>query len=478
MKDWEKFALGITLLTAECLCASPLLAQQEGGEKPKPAARQYLPLPGLGDNQEDVDTGKQTLQPDNQPLSGIQNLTLGAPEIRHSYWVPGIAFSSTVLSNSLGGAGNSGWNTTSFLTGNTSLLEAWSHALLSANYSGGGFFSTDSTQGNGQYHQLAAAYEIDKRKWHVLFVDQFSHLPQTAFGFGGPSGLAVPGIMGTLSVPLPGLETTYLPSQTILTTTGPRHSNASAVQLTYALSPRGSITLAGVYGTLRFSDPGNVNSDSEVFNAGYNYALTRNDSLGLVYRFGAYHFPGSPQAVGDHVAQIAYGRKITGRLALKIAGGPDIITFRVPIGGATQKITGSGNAALTYAFSRSNVTLGYSHDVSGGSGVFTGSTIDQANATLSRRLTLTWNGSLSFGYARNRPILSTSGTATPVYGAWLAGAGLNRALGRTAYLSLAYQAQIQTSNVPICSSPNCGTNRTVNQIFLTFQWNTRPLVLR
>jgi len=478
MKDWGKFALGIVWVTAACLCASPLLAQQ-GGETPKPAAREYPPLLDTSDSQQNADQGtQQTVQPDSQPLSGVQNPTLGTPEIRHSYWVPGIGYSNTVMSNSLNPAANTSWNTTSYVTGDVSLLEAWSHSLLSVNYSGGGFFSTDPIQGNGQNHQLAATYEIDQRRWQMLFVDQFSYLPQSSFGFGGTSGLAVPGIMGTLAVPLPGLQSSYVPSQTILTTNGPRYSNASAVQLTYAVSPRSSITLGGVYDSLRFLDSGNVNSDSEILNVGYNYAITRKDTLGLVYLFSAYRYPGDPQALGDHVGQILYGRKITGKLALKLAGGPEVTTFRVAIGGSTRKVAWSGNAALTYAFARSSIALGYSHGVSGGSGVFTGSIIDQANATWSRRLTRVWSGSVNLGYAKNRQILTLNGVTSPSYGAWLAGAGLSRPLGRNATFSLAYQAQIQNSNVAICANPNCGTNYTTNQIFVSFQWHTRPLVLR
>ena len=477
MRHWRRFGHEIAFLIAAGVCASPLLARQECAEKPKPAAREYPPLLNT-DNQQDVDQETQTMKPDNQPLSGVLNPTLGTPEVRHSYWVPGIEYSNTVRSNPVSPTSNSAWNTSSFVSGDVSLLEAWSHSQLSVDYSGGGFFSTDPLQGNGQYHQLATAYEIDLRRLQVLFVDQFSYLPQSAFGFGGMSGLASPGIAGTLAVPLPGLQSSYVPSQSILTTNGPRYSNASAVQLTYALSPRGSITLAGVYGTLHFIDPGNVNNDTEILDAGYNYAISRKDMVGLIYRFSAYRYPGDPQALGDQVGQFMYGRKITGRLALTLAGGPEVTTFRVAIVGSTRKIAGSGNAALTYAFARSSIALSYEHGVSGGSGVFTGSNSDQASATWSRQLTRVWSGSVNFGYSKNRQILSLSGVTSPSYDTWLVGAGLSRPLGRTANFSLAYQAQIQNSNVAICSTPTCGTNYTVNQIFVTFQWHTRPLVLR
>jgi len=88
-----------------------------------------------------------------------------------------------------------------------------------------------------------------------------------------------------------------------------------------------------------------------------------------MYRFGAYRYPGSPQALGDHVMQFEYGRKITGRMALKITGGPEVTTFRVPIGSLTERISGSGSALLMYSFARSNMALTYTHGVNGGSGV-------------------------------------------------------------------------------------------------------------
>src|SRR5229473_6606973 len=270
MNDFNKVAYGILWMAAACLCASPLLAQQE----PKPAAHQYSLLLDTADNQQDTNQVTPSIQPDNQPLSGVQNPTLGTPEIRHSYWVPGIEYSNTSRSNSLNGGANSGWNTTSFVSTDLSLLGAWRHSTLSANYSGGGYFSTDSGQGNGQYQQLSANYEMDGRKWQVLFVDEFSYLPQSSFGFGGPSALSTPGVGGSLAVPLPGLQTGYVPGQTILTN-GSRYSNSSAVQLTYKESARGSITFAGVFGVLRFINPGNINSDTETLNAGYDYAISR-----------------------------------------------------------------------------------------------------------------------------------------------------------------------------------------------------------
>ena len=134
--------------------AGPLRAQDEPQapteEKPKPAGTSY-PIPAIdsGDQQDQNGAPNNTLQPDNTPLTGIQNPTLGSPEIRHSYWVPGIQWSGTIQSNSYNQSQNSSWLMNNYLIGNLSLLKAWSRSQLAINYSGGGFFSTDSAQGNG-----------------------------------------------------------------------------------------------------------------------------------------------------------------------------------------------------------------------------------------------------------------------------------------------------------------------------------------
>lgn len=469
---------GIFVAIAIGFYAAPLLAQQEGDEKPKPAARVLLPLPDLNSNEQDVDQGTQTMQPDNRPLSGVQNPILGTSELRHSYWVPGIQYGNTAQSNSFSSTQNSTWTTTNYASGNISFLDAWSHSLLGANYSGGGFFSSDKNQGNGQYHQLSSALELDQRRWQALFIDQFSYLPQSAFGFGGTSGLSLPGIAGTLAAPLPGLQEVFVPGQSILAATGPRYSNASAAQLSYTLSPRGSITVAAVHGLLRFSDARNVNNDTEIINVGYNYAITRRDYLGVLYRFSAFHFPGNPQALGDHLAELMYGRRITGRLALNVGGGPNVTTFRLPVNGVKQNISGAGMGSLTYAFPSSRIALNYSHGVSSGSGVFSGSRTDQILATWDRQLNRAWSCSLDFGHVRNSQLVTIKGLPSPIYNSWLAGVDLRRPLFTNTDFSIGYQAQIQASNQAACVTSSCLANQVNHQILLSLQWHAAPQVLR
>jgi len=239
------------------------------------------------------------------------------------------------------------------------------------------------------------------------------------------------------------------------------------------------VTLSGSYGILRFVQAGNIDTNDSIFSAGYNYALSQKDTIGLLYRFSGYRYIGDPQAINDHVAQLAYGRKIAGRLALQLFGGPEVTTFRVPLGNSTNRISGSGGGNLTYASSRSSLSLTYNHGVSGGSGQFTGSSADQLQSMINHQLSRAWQGNVSFGFARNTSLgLSNPSQVSQTYDSWFIGGGLSRPVGRTANFTFGYTAYLQNSRLPVCAAGTCGTSYIQHQISLGFQWHTRPLVLR
>src|SRR6266404_6536263 len=127
MKKYSLMKLFI-LATAWLCFASAGIAQEpeappQGTDKPKPAAKSYGPI-GSGD--EDQNPAPDTLQPDNRPLTGFQEPTLGTQMERHSYWVPGVSYYNYAQSNGSSQGGSSDWNSTSYLSGNVSLLENWS----------------------------------------------------------------------------------------------------------------------------------------------------------------------------------------------------------------------------------------------------------------------------------------------------------------------------------------------------------------
>jgi hypothetical protein len=484
--------LGIFLLAAAVAISIPYPlrgqepsdTQQPNDTQPKPAARTIPPF-GADDQQNQVtDDNGTIIRPDDRPLTGIQNSTVGASELRHSYWLPGVSYYNSIQSNGFSQGGGSSWNSANYLQGNLSLVEAWNRGQLGINYSGGGYFSTDSNISSGQAHELGLVQEFLWERWQLIFLDEFSYLPGASFGFGVGSNLGVPGVGGSPGSISPGLGNGFIPNQSIFSSFGSRYSNAFGSQVNYLLSRRSSITVGGVYGILRFSSPGNIESDDLILNAGYNYEFTRKDTIGVVYRFSAYHFLGQPQAIGDHSPQLSYGRKITGRLALQLSGGVEITTFRVGLGGETQHLGGAARANFRYAYKHGGVDLSYNHGITGGSGVFLGASTDQVQLGISRQLSRQWNANVQAGYAHNTSVVATPAVGTNFassgsYDSVFLGGGLNRPLGRNLNFNGSYTAYIQhTSATATCVIGTCGTNYTSHQITLGLSWHTRPFVLR
>ena len=478
MKRWIRplalpSALGIVLLVAS---PNPLRGQDEE-PKPLPAARSLPSFNGGVANSED-DESLDNLRPDTAPLTGIQTPTLGVPGIRHSYWVPGLQYGNTVQSQPFGQGNSSSWYTSNFFAGNVSVFDAWSRSQLALNATAGGSYSTNSAQNGGLFSQLGLSQTFQWERWQLQLFDQFGYLPQSSFGFGGGTGLGVPGVGGPLVPPQPGLGGNYVPNQSIFAALGPRYSNTFAPQAVFAVSPRGSINFAGVYGILRFVDAGNIDSNEASGNIGYNYVLTTKDSIGVSERYSRFAYIGNPQVIGDNVVSVAYGRKMSGRLALQLYGGPDFSTFAVPVGSKSSRVSASGGATLTYQFSRSSLSVNYNHGLTGGSGTLVGANTDQIQGNLGFGISRVWRGSVNFGFSRNQTIAGSQSQAASTYESWFAGGALSRPLGHNANLSFAYTAQIQTSNTAFCSTGSCTTNSNQNQISINLQWFTRPLVLR
>jgi hypothetical protein len=476
------FRLAIVLVSFGCAAgAIPPAEGQQSGEAPKPPAKVYGPL-GVEDQQDQSQT-PDMLQPDDRPLTGFQPLTVGTPIERHSYWVPGVSYYNFIQSTGVAQGGGTDWNSTSYLAGNVSLLESWSRSRLALNYSGGGNFSTDPTIGNGWFQQLNAEQTFNWQRWQLMLVDYFSYLPQSQFGFGAGTGLALPGVGGTFGGGIAGLSPGYGPGQTIFSATGRRYMNSAGVQVTYLLTRRSSITVGGLYGLVRFQEPGNVDSDNYIGIIGYNYQLTKTDTLGLSYRYSSFHYPGTPQALGDQLIQVAYAKRITGRLALQLSAGPEITNYRVPQPPSTktQFIAGAGTATLTYALGRGGVSVAYFHGVTAGSGIYLGATTDQVTASANRKLTRMWSGEFHVGYADNRSQGASQGVSnlsSVDYNTVFVGGTASRPLGRNASFTVGYTAYIESTNNSGCTGSGCNANYTNNQINVGVNWHTRPFVLR
>jgi hypothetical protein len=444
--------------------------------KPKPAARG---VPGISDPNSTVEDEQQstTWQPDTGPATGLQAPTIGRPELGHSYWVPGFVFGSTIQSRPPGQVGtseNTGWYADNYVGGELSLLEDHGRSVFAMNATGGGYFTTDSLQSNGGFGQLSAGYELSLNRWNIQLFDYFSYIPESQFGFGIGTALALPGVTGSLGPAIPGLSASVVPSQSIYSAVGPRYSNAFAAQATYLLSRRASITVGGSYGILDFTEPGNINNAMAIGNVGFNYALTPQDSIGILYRFSGFHYDGEPQALGTHIVNFVYQKKIAQRLALSVFGGPEFTYFRVPVSNKTSSTGVSAGASLTYQFERSSVSLNYFHGITAGSGILLGSTTDQAGVTLQRQFGRVWSGTVNFGYSHNASLTSIPGTLSTTYDDWFVGGTISRPIGRDVRLSATYEATFESTS-PATAGSN--SSYTQNVVVITLEFHTRPFVL-
>jgi len=449
--------------------AAPSLRAQE--PSPKPAARS---VPPISDTQDDSETPAGSLQPDSAPPTGILAPTLGTPVLEHSFVAFGAQFGSTIQSPS---AGPGDWYADNYFLGNLTLVKNWRQGITSINYSGGGYVSTNGSIGNGNYQNLSFLQELRSARWNLTLVDAFAYLPQSQFGFGGGTNIGQPGIGGTLSVSSPGITTG--PNQDIFSANGPRYMNNAAVQATYTLSGKDSFTFTGSYGLLNFADSGNLSNTTITGGVGYNRRLSKADTVGVFYNFSAFHFSDDPQAFGSHSVGLAYGRKLTGRLAIQLSGGAQINDFRIPASGSNSRslVAGFGSANLTYGIPNGNLTLSYSHGSSNGSGVLVGSEMDQVYLSAGHKIGRVWNGFASFGYSRNTPLGNFANFNNATYNDWFLGAGVGRPFGRSVTFALAYTANFERANQPGCAGSQC-IDSTQQMITLSFQWHARPFVLR
>lgn len=451
--------------------------QQEAPGKPKPAARG---IPAMSDPNATIDNENEPAshwQPDTGPATGLQAPTLGSPELAHSYWIPGLIYGSTIESRPPGELPNNGWYANNYVGGEVSLLAAGTRSQFGLNYSGGGYFTTDSLQKNGWFSQLAVGDTITLNHWQIQLFDFFSYIPESQFGFATGTGLALPGVGGTLGPAIPGLGISIIPNQSIYSAIGPRYSNAFATQITYEFTRRSSITLGGSYGLLRFTEPGNVDNDMTIGSVGYNYLVGPHDTIGVLYRFAGFHYVGQPQALGSQIANFVYQKKIAKKVALSLFGGPQFTHFRVPVANQTSDTGVSAGASFVYGLERGSIGVNYYHGVTAGSGVFLGSLTDEATVSFEHQLGRVWSGTIHFGYSRNAPVAPPAGTSVQTYNDLYGGASISRPFGRNVKFSASYQAAHQSTNLPITTGTTNISSYMQNIIVITLQFQTRPLVL-
>lgn len=476
------FWAALLLLAMRVPSARAQQQQETQDQRETPIPAYHSPLAGAADNNGTEDADSQGLGPDTRSLSGAQNLSLGFPRLTHSYWLPHFDAYSTAASNGLSASSETGWTTYTSLIGGLDLHRMSGNSDLVLNYTGGGIISNDGSMGNSVIQELQFSDRFSFRRTTLSFVDQLGYFPETAFGPGGLGGFGLPG-GGAL-----GIQNGLVPDESILTASGQRITNSFFTEIDRSLTPRSSLTFVGGYSVLHFFDNDLINSADAIFQAGYNYEMSREDTIAVLYRFSAYRYSNFNQSINDNTVQLSYGRRVTGRLAFQIAAGPEVTLFRMPISGAsggtaststnsTTQAYWSLYTSLRYQLRRTGLGLSYSHGVGGGSGVLAGSVGDTVSGSAVHQFSRTLNGSFNFGYSRNSGLaaFTASTTTDQAYSYWFSGVNLAHPIGRSLNLFLNYQLQYQDSNSQFCVGPTCGTSIVSHQVSVGFSWRDHPI---
>lgn len=425
----------------------------------------------------------ETVAPDTRSLAGAQDLSLGAPAVSHSFWQPLLSLTSTLDTDALTMGPSNSLTTWTAVYGGIDLRWVSHRSDLALNYLGGLIFNQGNTSNSAQ--QLELAEKLGWRRYNIVVINQFSYMPEAAFGFSFPSGLSPSGDQGL------SLQQFLIPNQSILTTRGPRISNSFLTEVDTFLTPRSSVTVVGSYSLLRFLDNGFLNFGDAVFQTGYNHQFRPKDTIAVLYRFAAFRYHNFDQAIDGHVVQVLYGRRVTGRLAFQVAAGPEVSFFRTPIstisgysGGATTT-TGSSkqvywtlDTSMTYRIQRTQLGFTYDHFLSGGAGVLAGAVNDQVGGSANRQLSHTLTGGFVMGYARNHGLSVAASTASSQsYNSWFSGADLRRRWGRATNLALTYRVQFQDGNGGFCVGATCGHSLVRHTLSIGIDWSCRPMLI-
>jgi hypothetical protein len=406
----------------------------------------------------------EKFDPDDRPLSGAEDVSLGTPEGMKNVLNASIRGDERLDSNPRSAGNEYVWQGDGDVFGTLSLNRTWKRNMFTAAYDGGGIFYPGSN--NQSVHSAALSQLLTWERWSLTFSDQMIYSPETPFGMPGPQPTSIN--------PL-GINTAFLPNQSILTNQTTRISNTSIVQADYAFSRRSSITATGSYGLLRYTGPGAFDSNQSGGTLGYNYALTPHDKVAVTYGYEQLTFNGFIGSNTDiQTTNLIYAHQVTGRWSAEIGAGAQMVKIFSSLTPSKDRLYPDGHANLTYAWRRSQLTLSASKSVMSGVGLFEATNTTIAQLTVSRALSRRLTGSIGGGYAENS-ILGASIGAGEKFRSGFANLSLQRSFGRHAALDFTYYFQRQTG-LTFCSGPVCAGDVLRHSIGLGFSWNFSPVV--
>src|SRR5882762_507303 len=230
--------------------------------------------------------GSPVMVNDNPPISGLDQPSL-EPNIQPRSMLLGGVEGSESLDSNIGSDARPALHGVTRGLGGLTMQRLWNRYQLAAAYVGGVGYYNQAGQGFQQLHDLQAQQTMLWRRGQFTLRDTFSYLPEGSFGFGSYGGaggfqFGLGGIgtgMGMLGGGFGGQYGALGSEQFGSLGQSPRITNVALADVVENLTPRSSVTLAGSYGLVHFTDraQGFINSRQAGGQAGYNYTLSPKD---------------------------------------------------------------------------------------------------------------------------------------------------------------------------------------------------------
>ena len=348
-----------------------------------------------------------------------------------------------------------------------------------------GLIYDQQSQPNTLVEQFNVTERLTLRRWNLLFGENFSYLPNSAFGLGGL------GFTGSGTTGLPGIgggtgfNPYYVPTQTIESPNVSQVSTATVVQAQYAINPTSSVNFSGTVGFLRYLGSDLLDSRNVTARFGYDKSFTEKDTISLSYMASILDYPSGMPGFTSHYVQLGYRRHLRQRLFLSLSAGPAISQFSPQAGqttvpGGATRVDWSTFSTLSYSSRNATVSTQYTHGVSAGSGYLPGASSDQLSVSLTRQASRVWMVGFSGGYARNSSLEQTSAPGmagtTSIFNTWFGGASLSRPIGHFSNFRFFYNASRQTGNATMCvGGISCGPVALTQTAGMSFMWSSRPM---
>src|ERR1039457_6360025 len=305
-----------TIKLALLVFGMSVCAAAQNNSQSQPAT---TPVPAFGQN-------AQVLNPENPPVSGLDEPGLNLHTATRSFISPALQVSESADTNGENRLGDTNLQSTTRVLGALDLQQFWSKSDLFLEYLGGGAFYNNPFY----VRQLQAAGLEAVTRWRtgqMTVRDAFSYLPDGSFSigaFGALPGLGLAtGGMGN------GMAGGVLPGSQAFGNGPfgaigdiPRLANTAILDAVQAINPKSAITVVGAFSNAHFFHTRDLltNSDGATVEGGDTPLLSRHDQVGAVYAFQLFQFPQDTGGqIYNHIVNLRWSHTISGRMSL-IAG--------------------------------------------------------------------------------------------------------------------------------------------------------------